>query len=435
MTNQPVDLKYCLTLKPEKALKYFEDKGYILPKSLSEGWQDVWQEAHAKAFTVARVTNMDVLEDIRGMVNKSLSEGLTFQQFKKELMPNLQKKGWWGITQDENGNDIQLGSVRRLKTIYDTNLRTSYMAGRYKDMAENADNRPYWMYDAKDDSKTRPAHKALDGKVFKYDDPFWDTHYPPNGWHCRCNVIALNEQNLKEKDLVIEDTKDKFSKEIKLVSGQEKTVTTFKTVDKAGNPIKVSTDAGWDYNVGKAAFQPDLDNYEYKTAKQYCQGIVTGEPFKVFYKQSQTKANPLVKLKLTDSQLRQEIFKISSPDNYMSVGILNNAEKKLLNSNSQVVKLSEPTFIKQQIRHADLSIEDYIMLPTIMDKAQLVVRDGDLSMVYVLKGKNIYYAAIKTTKNLDELYLLSFRKLSENKLDKYKEKAIKKGYEVIKDDI
>lgn len=52
--------------------------------------------------------------------------------------------------------------------------------------------RPYWQYDAVNDSKTRPSHLAMDGRVFMADDPIWDTWFPPNGFKCRCTVKTLS---------------------------------------------------------------------------------------------------------------------------------------------------------------------------------------------------------------------------------------------------
>lgn len=184
------DLLYAIGLPPEKAMEYFKSKGY----AFSWDWQDLWQAAQARAFTVAKAMRMDVLQTIRDEVDLALSEGRTFAEFKARLEPELKKLGWWGkhelVDADGVVTSVQLGSPYRLKTIYTNNLQTSYMGGRYREFMENVDARPYWMYQAMLDSKTRPTHRALHGKVFRYDDPFWTTHYPPNDWGCRCSVRA-----------------------------------------------------------------------------------------------------------------------------------------------------------------------------------------------------------------------------------------------------
>ena len=177
-----IDLLYAMGLPPEKAIEYFKSKGY----AFSWNWQDVWQEAQALSFTVAKAMRMDVLQTIRDEVQKSLDEGLTFRDFQKDLEPKLKALGWWGKSEivDADGvvSSVQLGSPYRLNTIYRTNMQTSYMAGNYRAMMENTDNRPYWQYETMHDAQVRPSHRALDGQVFAYDDPFWSTHYPPNDW-------------------------------------------------------------------------------------------------------------------------------------------------------------------------------------------------------------------------------------------------------------
>jgi hypothetical protein len=59
-----------------------------------------------------------------------LAEGITFEQFRKDLAPLLVQKGWWGRAEMEDPliageiKNVQLGSTRWLKVIYDTNKRT-----------------------------------------------------------------------------------------------------------------------------------------------------------------------------------------------------------------------------------------------------------------------------------------------------------------------
>jgi len=245
-----IDLSYAIGLPPEKAIEYFKSKGY----AFSWDWHDIWQEAHAKAFTVAKAMRMDILQDIRGMVQKAIDDGITFEQFRKELEPKLKAKGWWGkkMVGDETGAmQVQLGSPHRLKTIYQTNLQTAYMAGRYKEMMNNVDDRPYWQYVAVMDSRTRPAHAALNGKVFRYDDPFWNTHYPPLGFRCRCRVRALSEKNIKDRRNIVSDSTGKLTEKDVLVSKKTGELATVTVYDDPFTGEKISPDVGWNYNPGK----------------------------------------------------------------------------------------------------------------------------------------------------------------------------------------
>jgi len=255
MTSAP-DIAHAFRLPPKNAVEYFEKK---VP-GVSWRWWDVWQEAHAKAFVVAKCTQMDVLKDIHDMVQKAVKDGISIQQFKKELTPLLQAKGWWGRqlreAPDGTKERVQLGSHRRLETIYRVNTQTAYMVGRYKSMVENVDDRPFWQYVAVLDSRTRPGHRALDGKVFRHDDPFWDSFYPPNGWRCRCRARALSQADMDAGRLRPLSSEGRLSSETKVISkktGEAGNVTVY-TDPHTG--VKSAPDVGWSYNPGKSSLEP-----------------------------------------------------------------------------------------------------------------------------------------------------------------------------------
>ena len=246
-----MELKGLFKLPPALAIKYFTSK----KNKLSWDWYEVWQNAHKKAFTVAKVAREDILKDIRSSLDKALVEGKTFHEFQKELKPILQKKGWWGeqfiVDSKGNAEKVQLGSMYRLKTIYRVNMQTSYQAGRYETQLDNAEDRPYWQYVAVMDSSTRPEHAELNELVFRYDDPFWSSFYPPNGWNCRCRVRALSDYKVKSKKIKIGSSEGTLSEEMALVSkksGEYKPVTVY-TDPMTGH--KIAPDVGWSHNPAK----------------------------------------------------------------------------------------------------------------------------------------------------------------------------------------
>ncbi|WP_405123526.1 phage minor head protein [Pseudomonas sp. M20] len=204
----PIDLKAVFGLEPANAIAYLKAKGY----AITWHWQDMLDQAHDQAFTVAKAMHLDLLSDIRAALETALQQGHTLKQFTNNLQPTLQDQGWWGkpIIVDSQGaaQPVQLGSPRRLKTIYQTNLQSAYMAGRKTAMEQTTQTHPYWMFVAILDSKTRPSHRALHGQVYRHDDPIWQTIYPPNGYNCRCRVIALTEAAVKRKDLTVQTSQN-----------------------------------------------------------------------------------------------------------------------------------------------------------------------------------------------------------------------------------
>ncbi|MCB6182323.1 minor capsid protein [Leeia sp. TBRC 13508] len=259
----PVHLKAVFGMEPATAVQYLSQKGY----RITWNWQDQLNEAHARAFTVAKAVRLDVLQDIRSGLADALKTGKTVEQFKDELTPLLQAKGWWGkqVVVDSQGNaeQIQLGSARRLKTIYQTNLQSAYMAGRYQQMEATKAALPYWMYVAVLDSRTRPSHRAMNGQVFAADDPVWDAMYPPNGFNCRCRVRALSDKMVQREGRKVSKS-DGHMVKVSKQAGLDKRTGELHQIDVRGIRLKgiegkdfvFSPDVGFDYNPGKAAFKP-----------------------------------------------------------------------------------------------------------------------------------------------------------------------------------
>jgi SPP1 gp7 family putative phage head morphogenesis protein len=239
-----------LTRPPADAVEFFDAKG----NRLTWDWRDMLRQDHDLAFTVAKVTSEEVLGAIRTQVAKAIGQGMTFAEFKRTLKPQLQDLGWWGrqeLLDGETGEvtTVQLGSDRRLRTIYHTNIQTAYMAGRYKRMVSNATDRPYWKYVAIVDGRTRKKHRELDGKVFRWDDPIWRLIFPPNGFGCRCRVEALTETEFQALGIELSNSEGMLvTKEVTMPDGRKIPVTGLKGILPDGGDF--FPDVGWDYNPG-----------------------------------------------------------------------------------------------------------------------------------------------------------------------------------------
>ena len=261
-------LKYAFGLKPEKAIEYFQSKGF----AITWDWHEMLDHAHSRAFTVAKVTKLDILQDIRDELQAALDDGITFAEWKANLVPKLKAKGWWGEVVNEATGEIANVGPHRLRTIFGTNISGAYQAGHYRQYTENAASRPWWMYVAVMDRRTRPAHAALNGLAFRHDDPFWDSHFPPNGWRCRCSVRAIDGEGLTEKEKTGEASRrstvgpnanatlETVEKPIGK-TGEMATVTTVKTTGLTGRKVALAPDVSFNYNPGKTDWQPDPNRY------------------------------------------------------------------------------------------------------------------------------------------------------------------------------
>lgn len=277
--KQPViaDLKAIFGLEPEKAVEFMKSKGY----AVTWNWYEMLDQAHDQAFTVAKVMRLDLLSDIREAVETALQDGQTLKQFINALQPTLEAEGWWGkqVIVDSQGSAevVQMGSPSRLKTIYQTNLQSAYMAGRKAAMEETADTHPYWRYVAILDSNTRASHRTMNGKVYRHDDPVWSAIFPPNGFNCRCRVTSMTEAALARKKLVVESSADRMQTRTVEVGLNKRTgeiftgqVTSVRTTDADGHIVVFRTDPGFNHAPGGGL----AEAWKNKQAKAKQEGLI-----------------------------------------------------------------------------------------------------------------------------------------------------------------
>jgi len=169
-------------------LEFFRNK-VNLP---TQRWDDIIREAHDRAFIVAGAEKADLLADLNQAVAKAIEQGKGLQEFRRDFKAIVQKHGWTGWA----GEGSKGGEAWRTRVIYQTNMATSYAAGRYKQLTdpEYLKLRPYWRYVHNDSvMHPRPHHQAWGNMrlTLRYDHPFWQTHFPPNGWGCMCRVVPV----------------------------------------------------------------------------------------------------------------------------------------------------------------------------------------------------------------------------------------------------
>jgi SPP1 gp7 family putative phage head morphogenesis protein len=386
---EPIDIAFALRLPPEKAVEYFTAKGY----KLTFRWSDMLAQAHAKAFTVAKVARMDVLQDIRGAVQKSLAEGQSLGQFRDNLEPTLKAKGWWGVQKMQDPltgeeKNVQLGSPRRLRTIYRENLADAYVTGDFRAAQENSADRPYGQWHAVHDKSTRPSHMALDGKIFPLSDPFWKTHVPGKlDWGCRCYMTTLSEQELKDEGLKPSSSAGHMSEREVLVSratGELRKVPVYKD-PLTGTEIPAAVGRG--YNPAEAAYQPDLDSYDYDIARDYVQGTVTGPGF--------------------------GLFLAGKLGGQFPVAVLAEDFKNLIGAKSQTVLLNDAALLKNKAANPGLQAADYEYLPRLLSgrvAGSLVLQVGGVTRAFIKRGNSIYEATLQLLESGRSINLSALRR-------------------------
>ena len=175
----------------EEAVDYFKGRVPVT----AEVFYRIAEQYRGLAFTVSGYTKAQILKRFYDEILAALEDGNTFSEFRKNMNDFLKAEGYEGL--DPLQADL----------IFRTNIQTAYNVGHYEQMTDPGvmKLRPYWQYDAVNDTHTRPSHLAMDGRVFPADHPVWNTWFPPNGFRCRCTVRTLSKRQVEARGLTVEE--------------------------------------------------------------------------------------------------------------------------------------------------------------------------------------------------------------------------------------
>jgi len=349
----------------KEAIAFLRDKVDIP----TESWDDLQGIPHAKAFTIAGATKMSLIADFHTSLDNIILRGGTINDFRKDFDHIVKKHGW-----TYNGK-----RGWRTRIIYNTNMRAAHMAGKWEYFQHTKKNRPYLQYLTVNDARVRDQHRQWHNKILKIDDPFWDTHYPPNGWGCRCTVRTLSDRQLKKKGLQLSNSP---------------------TVNKNPDGKLEGIDTGFDYNVGKAWLAPDT---------------IFGENIMNSPKDIRTKALNRAAQKFTKpldpafrhfvrtqiKQLEQEGQKYRSKNYIKTAGFLSgdivNALNKYVKPLSAVIMIKDQQVVhmlrdSKKIRNAALTNKQALNISKTIRQPDAVLYDKkDPAILYTQKIDETYY--------------------------------------------
>ena len=365
-------MKFDFYAEPTKVIEYLRQKR----PEVHFDYDEIMHGAHHRAFTVAKITQLDLLSDVQESLAYAAKNGLGFEEWKKSLLPTLAKKGWLGNVDAKDPKtgeikQIYVGS-RRLKNIYNTNMRVAYAVGAYEEaMSSDAE---FLRYTAVLDSKTRASHRALHGVILPKDHPFWDTHYPPNAWNCRCKARAYTKQELKSRGWSVTE-----------------------------NIPSVEPHPDWAYNVGKtdnldAVFADKVEKLKDKAVSEDFY-----KNAKAFLGELEHKRNLYVWQSGLDEAVEQIIVKgdPKTPINMVQVGMLGealaNAASKILglDVNSGGIILTKDRLIhaspkRKSIYEHAFRVEEIGQIVKILDdqsNAYVDTRDDKNNIVFIFKDE------------------------------------------------
>lgn len=375
-----------------EVLRYFEAKG-LKP---SFHWQDVWAEEHAFAFTVATATELDVLTTLHGEVRRAIAEGRTLEAFKADLEPRLRALGWWGKDKrvdPRTGETItvQLGSPRRLKTIYWANTRTAHAAGAWERSQRTKRGLPYLIYRLGPSEVHRPHHVAREGMVRAVDDPVWDAWYPPNGWGCKCWVRQITRT---EADELGGPSDDPGVPDVEFVNKR--------TGERTFIPQGI--DPGWHTNPGKSRARnlarflgQKLDAAPGSNlARVAVADMVGSQAFRM----------------LAGGEFKGSVF--------LPVAMLDEGLGAAIGSKTRSVFLSSDDAAKQAGARPDVLPEDYARAQGILDAGEIIDEGGGEFGAHLIIDGLWWRLALHMTGDRRELFMKSLRRSNPRQIDKYR---------------
>lgn len=333
----------------------------------------ITRDQNDAAFVVAGATKADLLADLRGAVDDAISNGQSLGEFRKQFNEIVAKRGWTGWT----GEGSKAGRAWRTRLIYKTNLDTSYAAGRWQQMTDPdmMRLRPYWRYVHNTIENPRQQHQRWNNLVLRADDPWWQTHYAPNGFGCNCGVETLNERGLRRLGKDGPDTAPNDG--------------TYEHVDNiTGEVVNVpnGVQPGWDYAPGQTATERAI------AARLERLGSVEATI-------ARQNVAQLVEAPLFNRVMNGEV------GGEFPVSVVPTAERQVFDAESPVVLLSQAA----RQANPEISANDYRRIQEVLDGGD-VYQQADLSrLVYLIVNGVTYRAELRREAEAGSYYVTLFK--------------------------
>lgn len=168
----PIEMGF--DVAPDDAIDYFKKKRVVTSRQFDR----LADDARSAAFTVGGVYKQDILQGFKSEIVSALENGTPQQTVVNRFKDLLAGAG-----------HRELGNFH-LETVFRTNMQMAYGVGRRKGLEAVAADLPFWTYHTVGDDRVRPTHAVLNGITFPSNHEFWDTHFPPWDFNCRCSVTA-----------------------------------------------------------------------------------------------------------------------------------------------------------------------------------------------------------------------------------------------------
>lgn len=351
---------------PPEVVAYFGDKG--LKPAFS--WLDVWGTEHAHAFTVAKATELELLAVFQDSIATAIDKGQGFETWQSGIRGELARIGWLGprMVADPDGLDdarlVDFSSSRRLKTIFWGNVSSARAAGQWQRAQRSKKVLPYLLYVRTAATDPRPEHLAFVGVILPVDHPWWDAHFPPNGWLCKCRVRQISAREAERLlgrapeggGLIYRAEPPDLGPPVPHRNRRTGEVT----------EIPVGIDPGWHTNPGKARATTLIDHLESRLA--------------VAPEKAATEALE----KLWEDPFVRVLPRL--PDQHWLPAGVSPALQAELGAKSPVISVPKSVIAERLGKHR-MSVQDFAVLPSLIAEATALPDPRGAARTRALHGK------------------------------------------------
>lgn len=177
---------------PDSDLPFAEAIAFLRRRlALSDDdWREAWRRATEKAERVVDDMAAGMWRDLLSALTDIFAGGGTKDDFRDQYEAITKRNGW---ARDGNAG-WHSTLVWRMETF------GARAAGRWEQAWRLQWARPgtkyYFRYMTAGDHRVRDTHRLWQGIILPIDHWFWHTHFPPNGFNCRCHVTILSDRDL-----------------------------------------------------------------------------------------------------------------------------------------------------------------------------------------------------------------------------------------------
>lgn len=217
-------------IEPRRSAVRFSEAIEFLRRRLAIGadeWLRILGEEGASSSAIADDLVRTITEELAAAALEMLESGGTLSDFQASYDAIVAKHGW--TYKGDSGWHSRL--------VFRLHVGMAQAAGRWEQAqrlaAANPSRQVYMRYVTAGDHRVRPEHQEWDGVILVLEHPFWLTHWPPNGFNCRCHVQVVTDIDLRRYGW---------------------------SVTPDGDPrLAVAPDPGWGFNPGVSGGRTQTD--------------------------------------------------------------------------------------------------------------------------------------------------------------------------------